>query len=425
MGASQSVNPERPVVGRTLLFFAQPEVDKTPRPVPICLAESSNVSTAGTCGDAMAVFINYRREDSEGDTRAIYNRLAEETDEANLFLDFEAIGAGEKWRRRIDETLGKVRAVIVVIGPRWLDILKARAAAGTSDTVRSEIVAGLDRPGVHVIPVTVQGARFPETDALPEDIRGLAEFHAIDVRGPNWSSDIDRLIEALRRAGALPTSRRSWMMRAGAALAVLALIATAVGLWVEVPSIPKDMSFRSAQKLVEKSGLTIQVRNKEAHDGPALVDVVEDQHPDAGSHLLRGQTVEVDLIVQKPYVLICRGGKAFDDKPGAGGFKFVKYDGKPSPEMSEGSCQWLAGTLHPKQDPFLKPLGIETELRERFAKAPSGLLAFCVFSQRDGGRGAEKSERLVAIEVEDFMQPDGNRGLEQRIKNFECGDGLQ
>jgi len=74
----------------------------------------------------MAVFINYRREDSEGDTRAIYNRLAEETDESNLFLDFEAIGAGEKWRLRIDDTLKKVGAVIVVIGPRWLDILKTR-----------------------------------------------------------------------------------------------------------------------------------------------------------------------------------------------------------------------------------------------------------------------------------------------------------
>ena len=121
----------------------------------------------------MAVFINDRREDSEGDTRAIYNRLAKETDESNLFLDFETIGAGEKWRSRIDETFGKVRVVVVVIGPRWLDILKARAAAGTSDTVRSEIAAGLEKPGVHVIPVTVNGARFPDADALLEKIRGL------------------------------------------------------------------------------------------------------------------------------------------------------------------------------------------------------------------------------------------------------------
>ena len=162
----------------------------------------------------MAVFINYRREDSEGDTRAIYNRLATETDQSSLFLDFEAIGAGEKWRRRIDETLSKVRAVIVVIGPRWLDILKARAAAGTSDTVRSEIVAGLDKPGVHVIPVTVNGARFPDADALPDYIRGLAELNAIEVRGATWSSDMDRLIKALRRAGALPMSRRNKMIGA-------------------------------------------------------------------------------------------------------------------------------------------------------------------------------------------------------------------
>src|SRR5450755_3898234 len=109
----------------------------------------------------MAVFINYRREDSEGDTRAIYNRLAEETDQRNLFLDFEAIGAGENWRSRIDDNLKKVQAALVVIGPRWLDILKARMAAGGVDPVRSEIAACLSKDGVHVIPVTVNGARFP------------------------------------------------------------------------------------------------------------------------------------------------------------------------------------------------------------------------------------------------------------------------
>lgn len=76
----------------------------------------------------MAVFINYRREDSEGETRAIYNRLAKETDASNLFLDFEAIAAGEKWRSRIDETLSKVRAVVVIIGPRWLEFSRLEPA---------------------------------------------------------------------------------------------------------------------------------------------------------------------------------------------------------------------------------------------------------------------------------------------------------
>lgn len=67
----------------------------------------------------MAVFICYRRDDTEGEARALYTRLAKETDESNLFLDHDAIGAGDDWRERIDATLKKVEAVLVVIGPRW------------------------------------------------------------------------------------------------------------------------------------------------------------------------------------------------------------------------------------------------------------------------------------------------------------------
>jgi hypothetical protein len=34
----------------------------------------------------MGVFICYRRDDAEGEARALYARLAEETDESKLFL---------------------------------------------------------------------------------------------------------------------------------------------------------------------------------------------------------------------------------------------------------------------------------------------------------------------------------------------------
>lgn len=375
----------------------------------------------------MAVFINYRREDSEGETRAIYNRLAKETDASNLFLDFEAIAAGEKWRSRIDETLSKVRAVVVIIGPRWLDILKARAGAGASDTVCSEIVAGLAKPGVHVIPVTVNGGRFPDADALPEAIRSLAEFNAIEIRGPTWSSDMDRLIKVLRRTGALPTSRRSWMVRAAAALGVIAavaLVGAGLSLRAQVPPVAKDMSYRYAQELIEKAGLKFAGRKIGRHEGNRGIDVVLAQRPEPGSHLFLGKTVEVDLVVKEPYVLVCRGGGAFDGKPGADGYKFEKYDGRPAPEMKAGSCQWLAGSIVSNQDPFLKPLGFEAGLANRFARAPGGLLAFCAFSQYDLGEQATKSERLVAVDLDDFLRHDDNRQLIPRITDYVCSDRM-
>jgi hypothetical protein len=365
----------------------------------------------------MAVFINYRREDSEGDTRAIYNRLAKETDESNLFLDFEAIGAGEKWRLRIDDTLKKVGAVIVVIGPRWLDILKTRAAAGTSDAVRSEIAAGLDKPGVHVIPVIVNGARFPDASALPDDIKGLADLNAIEVRGSAWSSDIKRLIKALRRVGALPTSRPRWMIYTAAAFAVLAVIAAGFALRVEVPALPKNMSYRYAKALLESRGLGFKARRTGTVGG---IDAVAGQDPEAGSYLFRWQSVEVDLTSLETYVLVCRGGDSFNALPGEDGFTLESHNGTPSTEMKAGTCAWLDRPLRPNEANFIKPLGFDEQVPEMFRRAPLELLAFCAKSQyaEDTGR----SPRLVALSATNFMKNDGGGRLTVAIGEHACVD---
>jgi hypothetical protein len=373
----------------------------------------------------MAVFINYRREDSEGETRALYNRLAKETDGSNLFLDFEAISAGENWRSRIDETLGKAQAALVVIGPRWLDLLKARAAAGGVDLVRSEIAACLGKPGVRVIPVIVNGARMPAPDALPDDIRGLADRNAIEVRGSAWATDVDRLVKTLRSAGALPTSRQRWILRFGLVLAAAALVAAVFVARVEVPSVPKDMSYKYAQALIESHGLRFQGRKVAQQGDDRGIDVVVDQRPAAGSTVFRGQTVEVDLVVKQPYVLVCRAGLSGTANRDV--FKFEKYDAKPSAEMNKGSCSWLTdGPISPNQDPFIKPLGFEKELPKRFSNAPGGLLAFCAFSQYDhlSGNGS-RSERLLALSADEYMRYDDNKILTPRLRDYLCIDHLQ
>ena len=84
----------------------------------------------------MAVFICYRRDDTEGEARALHARLAEETDERHLFLDHDAIGAGDNWHVQIDEALRDVKAALIVIGPRWLGSLDVRADRGEQDVVR-------------------------------------------------------------------------------------------------------------------------------------------------------------------------------------------------------------------------------------------------------------------------------------------------
>ena len=370
----------------------------------------------------MAVFINYRREDSDGDTRAIYNRLAKETDERNLFLDVEAIGAGEKWRVRIDDTLKRVGAVVVVIGPRWLELLNARTAAGTFDSVRMEIAASLDKQNVQVIPVVVNGARLPAQAALPEDIRGLTDLNAIEIRGSAWTSDTERLVKALRRSGALPTSRMHWVARAAAVVAAAVLVAGFFALRREVPNLPKDMSYKYARQLIGNAGLNFVGRKIGQHDGNRGFDVVSDQRPAPGTDLFVSQSVEVDLIVVEPYQLVCRGGGSFDARPGDDGFTFEKSDGTPSAQMKAGSCSWLDRPMGPTEANFLEPLGFADELPDRFRSAPGGLLALCTKSQYDP---SGKSPRLAALSFEDFMRKDDNGQLTPRIGDYVCSDRME
>lgn len=158
----------------------------------------------------MAVFICYRRDDAEGEARALQSRLAEETDERHLFLDHDAIGAGDNWRARIDEALRRVEAALIIIGPRWLDSLDSRANSGEQDVVRREIETCLSRQDVCVIPVLVKGAAMPNAEALPPDVRQLADRNAIEIRGSAWKDDTARLLRLLRKAVACSVPRLAW-----------------------------------------------------------------------------------------------------------------------------------------------------------------------------------------------------------------------
>lgn len=369
------------------------------------------------CGDAMAIFINYRREDSEGYARSIRDRLTKETDEANVFLDFDEIPVGENWRLWIDKVLSKAQAVIVIIGPRWLDVLKARAGSGHPDIVCREIAAGLDKPGVKVIPVTVGGGRIPEADALPGSIRSLADLNAIDLRGPTWNSDVNRLVEVLRRAGALPNSRRRWPAYAVAA-GVALLLGAGAAVWalrVEVPSLPEDMSYKYAKALIEGRGLRFKPSGAGSDGG---IDAVAAQYPEAGSSLFRGQSVQVKLDTLETYVLVCRGGGSFEGLPGEDGFTLEHHDSPASQQMKEGTCAWLDRPLKSDEASFIKPLGFDEQVPDMFRRAPLQLLAFCAKSQYVG----RKSPRLVALSVTNYMKNDGGGRLTVAIGDDTCVD---
>jgi hypothetical protein len=143
------------------------------------------------------IFINYRRDDDAGFTQALYLRLASEFAEGDLFMDVEGhIKPGDDFVRVLNEQVAACDVFLVVIGPRWAELLAARKA-DPEDFVAIEIKAAFDQ-GKRVIPVLVGGALVPRADSLPEAIRALAHRNAVGLRPERFMADSQGLIGALK-----------------------------------------------------------------------------------------------------------------------------------------------------------------------------------------------------------------------------------
>jgi DNA-binding beta-propeller fold protein YncE len=156
------------------------------------------------------IFISYRREDCAGHAGRLYDRLAEHFGEQRVFMDIDAIEPGVDFAERIAEAVGACDVLIALIGADWLDVRDARGRRRLddgADFVRRELAAGLERTGLRVIPVLVEGASMPDADDLPEDLKGLARRNAFPLSDARWRYDAGRLTEALERIAGPPKTR--------------------------------------------------------------------------------------------------------------------------------------------------------------------------------------------------------------------------
>jgi hypothetical protein len=66
-------------------------------------------------------FVSYRRGQSEPAANTLREGLARRFGEEHVFMDTDAIDPGEEWPRRIVDAIESCRAMLVVIGPQWLE----------------------------------------------------------------------------------------------------------------------------------------------------------------------------------------------------------------------------------------------------------------------------------------------------------------
>jgi hypothetical protein len=148
-----------------------------------------------------ALFVCYRRDDTQDVTGRLHDRLAETYGFDRVFMDIDSVPLGIDFVDHVAAQISSCAAVVVMIGRQWLkvkDKRRRRRLDNDDDLVRVEIAAALQQK-IPVIPVLVQDAEMPAADELPENIRPLARRNGISLSAIRWRTDVERLIKELDR----------------------------------------------------------------------------------------------------------------------------------------------------------------------------------------------------------------------------------
>jgi hypothetical protein len=168
----------------------------------------------------LRAFISYRRGDDFvrfGQNREPDYSFVRKLKEAlflagfnEVFVDIEAMEAGDEFTDRIREAIRECDLFVPVIGNKWLNILDERAARRGYDVLVREIAAAL-RQENEILPVLVDGAEMPGEDELPERIRRLQHRHAISVGSDDSAEAISlKLAPSFRKTSRAVKLKNLW-----------------------------------------------------------------------------------------------------------------------------------------------------------------------------------------------------------------------
>jgi predicted ATPase len=148
------------------------------------------------------IFISYRRDDARADAGRLSDHLVAAFGRDQVFMDVDTLQPGEDFQEAIRRALSACDVLVAVIGNRWLEVddeAGGRRLDDPADPVRLEIETALAK-NARVVPVLVGDARLPKANDLPPSIAPLVRRQALGLSHERWNHDVQRLVEAIRRA---------------------------------------------------------------------------------------------------------------------------------------------------------------------------------------------------------------------------------
>ncbi len=190
-------------------------------------------------------------------------------------MDVEDIAPGQNFAATIDHSIADCETALIVIGPRWSEILRERSQEQQPDYVCHEVSSALVQK-LKIVPVLVGGASMPGQADLPAALSSLALHQAAELRDSTFKDDCARLAKNLRLVPSGESTRRRWLLAAIVAAALVALF----GLWRmwKPGTPPADPRLATAQTQTElgehrSAFQTYREILKSGRDNPAVMDL--------------------------------------------------------------------------------------------------------------------------------------------------------
>lgn len=147
----------------------------------------------------MTIFISYRHREAKLAAIAIEKALKVEVPAGCVFRDEVEVRPGSQLDIELDRAASSCRAMIILIGPDWLTAKDDKTGKprllNAADRVRKEIRLALTN-GAKILPVYLDDTKEIESDALPEDIRPIAEaaWARLSTHARTTTHDIETVV---------------------------------------------------------------------------------------------------------------------------------------------------------------------------------------------------------------------------------------
>lgn len=146
------------------------------------------------------IFINYRRQDTEGYVGRLYDHLLKQFKPHDIFMDVQNIEPGADFVQVLENAVSECDIFLAMIGPHWGKLKNESDELRLhewNDFVRIEIETALKQNKV-VIPILVGGAKMPNPNTLPEAIQSLSRRNALTLSHSRFASDVEDLVKFMR-----------------------------------------------------------------------------------------------------------------------------------------------------------------------------------------------------------------------------------